>query len=200
MPYADQRNVEANAVVVGPPGNTGVLQSVAMTSGQILVGKTGYPPAATTLDSSDGSLVVTTGPGTIDVTVAPSVRKCVITLSCGATNISTNPSYYSAADASTGDFASALVFTPYKGIARHLSVSRNGFPATTPTDTLRYYDGTSVVDSALAVTFPSGANAVVLGTGSTEVVLDAGWPIEMKSTETSATRHAATFEFEEVPP
>lgn len=56
MPSIDLRNIDANTVVLGPPGNAGVLQSVLLESGEVLVGRNGTTPVAV---GSDGSLSIT---------------------------------------------------------------------------------------------------------------------------------------------
>jgi hypothetical protein len=92
MATVDLRNIDANAVVVGPRAMGGVLNSVALTNGTILVGKTGYPPVAASIGSSDGSIDITGGAGSIDITVDPAVKDKTITSADGSVDLVTGAS------------------------------------------------------------------------------------------------------------
>jgi hypothetical protein len=85
----DYRNVDANAVVIGPPAISGVLQSVRMSNGQVLIGRNGYPPVAGSIGSSDGSVDIALGAGSIDLTVDPAIRDKTISSVDGSVDLVT---------------------------------------------------------------------------------------------------------------
>jgi hypothetical protein len=124
-------------------------------------------------------------------------RKAVMTLSSGVTTLTTNPAYYGVGGGGATDFQ-YFAMTPFKGVARNLFASRSGTPATTPTDTLRVYNLSAAVDTALSTSFGVSANFTA-GDLTHEVELGKGWPFEIKTLETGGVAHTACFEFEEIP-
>lgn len=56
-------------VTVDGPTGAGTLDALALTDGQILIGKTGDAPLAANITSADGSVVITNGANSIDLSV-----------------------------------------------------------------------------------------------------------------------------------
>jgi hypothetical protein len=92
MPTVDLRNVNANEVVVGFHATGGVLQSVGLETGEILIGQTDRPPRAGTLGSADGSVDITVGAGGIDLSVDAALRDKTITSVDGSVDLVTGAS------------------------------------------------------------------------------------------------------------
>lgn len=60
----------ANGVVISNTTTTGALSSLTLTNGQMVIGSTGVSPVAGTITSTDSSITVSTGAGTLNLAVA----------------------------------------------------------------------------------------------------------------------------------
>lgn len=59
-----------NGVVISNTTTTGALASLTLSNGQMVIGSTGVTPVAGTITSTDGSITVTAGAGTLNLAVA----------------------------------------------------------------------------------------------------------------------------------
>jgi hypothetical protein len=122
-------------------------------------------------------------------------RKAIMTFSSGSVNMTVNPTYYGSGNASTTEVASNYLLTPFRGIARNLSVGARSNPGVGVEDRLRI---TNTADTALLVTFTAGVNFGVDTTHEQEFAKSIY--LNMRTSDSASNPHTATLEYEEMPP
>lgn len=80
-----------NGLAYGMSTNATIAWLAEATNGQIPIGSTGNPPVLSNITSSDGSLTITNGPGTIDITQTGQTSNTGQTIGAVTTDIITLP-------------------------------------------------------------------------------------------------------------
>jgi hypothetical protein len=80
-----------NGLAYGAGASAAINWLAAMTNGQLPIGNTGNPPTIGSITSIDGSITVTLGPGTIDLSVTDTHNGTATTVGATTANIITIP-------------------------------------------------------------------------------------------------------------
>jgi len=137
-----------------PYGNatTGALQWLAeATNGQIPIGSNGLPPVLANITSTDGSIAVTNGPGTIDLAVSGVSTNYTNVTSAMSPYVALPGDYFISVDASGGAVTILLPDSPTAN-TQFVVKDRLG-QSTTNNITVTTVSGVTTIDAMTSYTF-----------------------------------------------
>lgn len=143
-------NFTANGVLYGS-GTSPVAALSAATNGQLIIGSTGNPPVVAALTSSDSSILIANGAGTIDLTVSGGEGLNFTSVNNAAspyTVLSTD--YFLGCQTSTGVISILLPNAPATGRAFVIKDSTGN--ASTNNITVTTVGGVVLIDAATSYT------------------------------------------------